>query len=669
MADDQKIEIGVQLDSNAAKELKEAIKAFDKFSDKVKSSMGDSGDAAKKSSKTTTTALKRTEKSVKESTKAFETFKGVLGGVLAADLIRGIARQTIALGKAMFQTFVVEGVRAAAEQEAALKNLAQQMRSTGEFSDAALTDFENFANQMQRVSTVGDETSLKMLALAKTFGVTNEEAKKLVTAAIDLAAAKGTSLESAVVNLGKSLSGLTGELGEAVGEVRNLTVEQLKAGGAIDLIGARFRGSALAATQTYEGATTQLGLAFGDLQQAIGESITQSPAIISAIKSVSTTFVSLTESVNNNKQELIEFVVDAGRFGIAVLRGIVEPINNARLSFLRLQLVTAEGKAGLQAIASTVMPSFKKSMEESADQAGRISKEIENIENGKGVLASMVQELQALQDALNEARAVGGEDRERDPSGVQQAGGLPGVSGDANAEYRKQIDEQIAMIEERNALLMQINDEAAQEEIIVNQSMLEAIAEDERASDMQRLKARAKLAEQEKKIEREKAQVIRHILGSVASLQNSKVKELATLGKAAAITQATMDTYAGATKALATIPFPFGFAAAAAVTAAGLVNVAKISGVQGLQTGITEVPGTGSRDNFPAMLAPKERVVDAGTNQDLKGFLAGANEMVPLLSSIDSKLNRLNSRTVVNIGNREVADVVRDEIQSGRAVV
>ena len=58
-----------------------------------------------------------------------------------------------------------------------------------------------------------------------------------------------------------------------------------------------------------------------------------------------------------------------------------------------------------------------------------------------------------------------------------------------------------------------------------------------------------------------------------------KNKEFAVLAKAAAIAQATVDTYAAATKALglnALIPGA-GFAASAAIVAAGLVNIAKIA--------------------------------------------------------------------------------------------
>jgi hypothetical protein len=58
-------------------------------------------------------------------------------------------------------------------------------------------------------------------------------------------------------------------------------------------------------------------------------------------------------------------------------------------------------------------------------------------------------------------------------------------------------------------------------------------------------------------------------------------------GKALSIAQATIDTYAGANKALATYPPPFGAIAAGTVILAGLLNVKKI-----LSTKIPAAPGT-----------------------------------------------------------------------------
>ena len=89
-----------------------------------------------------------------------------------------------------------------------------------------------------------------------------------------------------------------------------------------------------------------------------------------------------------------------------------------------------------------------------------------------------------------------------------------------------------------------------------------------------------------------KAAVISGALGTIADA----VGRNTIAGKALSIAQATVDTYAGANKALATYPPPFGGIAAGTVILAGLLNVKKI-----LATKIPPPPGsTGVSDNTQA---------------------------------------------------------------------
>lgn len=73
-----------------------------------------------------------------------------------------------------------------------------------------------------------------------------------------------------------------------------------------------------------------------------------------------------------------------------------------------------------------------------------------------------------------------------------------------------------------------------------------------------------------------KAAVISGALGTIADA----VGRNTVAGKALSVAQATVDTYAGANKALATYPPPFGAIAAGTVILAGLLNVKKIIGTK-----------------------------------------------------------------------------------------
>lgn len=114
-------------------------------------------------------------------------------------------------------------------------------------------------------------------------------------------------------------------------------------------------------------------------------------------------------------------------------------------------------------------------------------------------------------------------------------------------------------------------------------------------------------------------------LNFIASMSTSKNKELAGIGKAAAIVQATIDTYVAATKALASTIPPFNFILAGAVTAAGLANVDKIRATPAAEGGVI-LPRTGgtlvraAEAGRPEAFLPLE---DETAREKLAGVLGG----------------------------------------------
>lgn len=112
--------------------------------------------------------------------------------------------------------------------------------------------------------------------------------------------------------------------------------------------------------------------------------------------------------------------------------------------------------------------------------------------------------------------------------------------------------------------------------------------------------------------------------GNLTSLSSSKNAELAAIGKAAAISQATIDGVLAVQKALAAYPPPINFIEAAAVGVSAAVNVAKIAG---LANGGTVLGNGGNRsDGVMTRLSPGEEVINAQA--------AGNNR--PLLKAINS---------------------------------
>lgn len=104
-------------------------------------------------------------------------------------------------------------------------------------------------------------------------------------------------------------------------------------------------------------------------------------------------------------------------------------------------------------------------------------------------------------------------------------------------------------------------------------------------------------------------------LNQLAAFQGAKSKEIAGVAKAAAIAQATMSTYQAASGALSTPPVgPWNFAIAAAFIAAGLANVAQISGVKLARGGVV-MPTSGGVTATVAEAGRPEAVIPLGDDR------------------------------------------------------
>lgn len=144
-------------------------------------------------------------------------------------------------------------------------------------------------------------------------------------------------------------------------------------------------------------------------------------------------------------------------------------------------------------------------------------------------------------------------------------------------------------------------------------------------NDQQYAQAKAQIAAQENTV---KLQQAHQFFNGLSQLQNSNIRELAAIGKAAAITQAVMNTYEGATKALAQGGI-YGAAMAAVVVAQGMAQVAAMrsQGTQAFATGGSfTVGGSGGVDSqlVSFRASPGERVNIATPTQVKHG--TGSNK-------------------------------------------
>jgi hypothetical protein len=131
---------------------------------------------------------------------------------------------------------------------------------------------------------------------------------------------------------------------------------------------------------------------------------------------------------------------------------------------------------------------------------------------------------------------------------------------EANNNLEISEAERVRIVAEAEREIIAIRGEAADAAIAANQKVLDAT----------------------KKIDKTQVDNKSDAAGQLVGLAQGVAGEETAVAKVAGVAQATISTYAAASKALAQLGFPAGIAAAALITAKGLANVAKITSVVGV---------------------------------------------------------------------------------------
>lgn len=127
------------------------------------------------------------------------------------------------------------------------------------------------AGELQSRSLFGDEEIIGQQAFLASLGLTEQQINDTIEAAAQLSSATGMTLDSAVKNLAKTYGGLSGELGESIPKLKELTVEQMKNGEAVKFILENYKGFAESAAETGLGPLQQLKNSIGDVGEEIGK--------------------------------------------------------------------------------------------------------------------------------------------------------------------------------------------------------------------------------------------------------------------------------------------------------------------------------------------------------------------------------------------------------------
>lgn len=269
------------------------------------------------------------EKELRTLEGSIDKFIGKLKNV-GTTLTRTVTLPLVALGTA--------SVAAANKQEQAEARLLNALRGREDIQQRLIAS----ASELQARSTLGDEVVIEQQAFLAALGLSEEQINSTIEAAAQLSAALGMDMNSAVRNLAKTYSGLAGELGESIPALRNLTAEEMKAGGAIKYVNDNYKGFAETAAQTGTGSLMQLKNSLGDVAEKIGQ------ALLPAINSLVDKLMVFADWLNKLDAETV-------KWGVSIA-AVVAALGPA----IRLILSLGNGIAKIVGFIPTVVSGFTK---------------------------------------------------------------------------------------------------------------------------------------------------------------------------------------------------------------------------------------------------------------------------------------------------------------------
>jgi len=200
----------------------------------------------------------------KDASGKTEGLAGQFGSLKNALVSAGLIAAFVAVGKAIY-----DSVQAFGEAELAAKRLdaisTMQGLSDGTERITAL------ANELQNLIGVDGDLVVQLGAELIAQGKSVDQTEEMIRAASELSAMTGQDLSTSVRQLTTTYSGMAGQLGKTIPELKDLTEEELKNGGAVDVIMEKYGGLASTLSDSVIPATNRLKEANGDLKETFGK--------------------------------------------------------------------------------------------------------------------------------------------------------------------------------------------------------------------------------------------------------------------------------------------------------------------------------------------------------------------------------------------------------------
>lgn len=684
---DNEIKIKASVEDDASKDLQKVGKSVDNLS---------------KTADKTTKSFKEATKEINNSTNSFKSVKERADFAVTA--LKGLVLEGVHfavtalkdLGKSIINAF-----NSFAESEKVTNRLTAALKNQGIYSQYLLKDYENFAKEMRNYSGVADDVIKENMTLLTNYGLMGDELKRATNAAMNLSVGLGTDLKSATMMVAKAAEG-------------NITAFS-KYGITIKDTGDKAKNLELILKGVEE--------KFGDLAKANTDNLATQVAV-------------LKENWEELKKELISGVVPAvntiiKKFNeLFVARDVkkenqyISDLVEKQQSYYKMLYDNEKQYQEYKNIGEQNLAQWQKHNMEVAEQAIKTAKEkIAAIddeilkhkelkksekEQAEKAIANRQKELKAIKAKAEAEQKAEEEKRKREEAELKWKEELEKKKMDLQISSQQNVLNNIADLNKSASdyeLAEKVNyyekEYQAKIESLDRQIQAMQNAGQEETNNYALLLEQKKaldeeyqvFKDEEDKLIKEKGTALHDFnvwlaqdevqkkiksITALSALQNSKIREVAALGKAAAIADTTISTYhmaVEAYEALAGIPGvgpALGIAAAAAATAYGLEQVANIAGVQ-FASGTDYVTSDMIAQVHQGEIIVPRTFSDAIRSGDVA--LTSSNFEAETINNTESNNNNSNQTIVINLyvennGNSidELSETIRDTIAKNIAI-
>jgi hypothetical protein len=280
-------------------------------------------------------------KGLKEAEKGFKDLEGAQA---KAKYALGKANKYAAVALGGLTAALGDAVKGAMEDEQAQAMLARQLQKTTAATDAQIAGVESYITQQGKLKGVTDDELRPALAGLVRATMDIDEAQKAANLSMDIAAAKGISLETVTKAMEKAYGGNMTALAKLSPELRQMIKDGASMEEVMAEMAVTFGGAATDSANTAAGSMKRLGVALGEAKEGVGA------ALLPILEKALPVLQSFATWAQDNPTLITAVAVAFGALAAAVV------LVNAAMALNPAVLITA----GIVALGVALVAAYKK---------------------------------------------------------------------------------------------------------------------------------------------------------------------------------------------------------------------------------------------------------------------------------------------------------------------